>query len=149
MRCTKILRLVLLCKKLRCFLNYLNYIARSHVYVTGSLLVFTFIMAVQAERTAKEASEALQRSKEHNLELESKLNQVREVSGLLRRPLFSFGFLNNCRFFGLQGWGSRHPFSIKYFGLLFLSFKRPFLLVFFLSLIKYFVIYVEIISNWN
>lgn len=48
-----------------------------------SLLVLTYVMAVQAERTAKEASEASQRSKERTLELESKLSQVREVSGLL------------------------------------------------------------------
>lgn len=38
----------------------------------------------EAERTAKEASEALQRSKEHNIELESKLSQVREELKFLK-----------------------------------------------------------------
>jgi nucleoprotein TPR len=50
----------------------------------GSFLVSTYVVIMQAERTAKEASEALQRSKEHNIELESKLSQVREELKFLK-----------------------------------------------------------------
>jgi len=78
-RWSELFRLVFLSKMPRNFLNFFNYFPRSSVYIMGSLWVFTYVMAVQAERTAKEASEALQRSKDHNLELESKLSQVREV----------------------------------------------------------------------